>query len=288
MQADLQPERSVEMQQEVSTSPRATTERPSPTYVFALGRIDDPRFPSLGVEKEFRQTQARTEAAGLTGRRLFQQVLSERPNRYLARQMCWVLTIEGQDTYILTPRDPLDFELLSDALRPVPGGDDVDVVVGRLGPIAPPEACNGLMIPIVVFDQIYSFDLDALVQAVPRPETISEKEEPQFRENARDLFRRIQQLADNAGATDEHRALNYLATRYDRIYHRTAEADAAGSSLSGVEVRRSRLSVTRKIVDVIFAYTDRQTDVTEKDFVRVDVTDEFPFLVNQLSPYYDR
>jgi len=44
----------------------------------------------------------------------------------------------------------------------------------------------------------------------------------------------------------------------------------------------------RKIVDVIFSFTDRKTDVTEKYFVRVDVTEEFPFLVTKLSPYYDR
>lgn len=29
------------------------------------------------------------------------------------------------------------------------------------------------------------------------------------------------------------------------------------------------------------------TDVKEKFFVRIDVTDEFPFLVTKLSPYYD-
>ena len=27
---------------------------------------------------------------------------------------------------------------------------------------------------------------------------------------------------------------------------------------------------------------------TEKFFVRVDVTEEFPFLVTKMSPYYDR
>jgi len=32
----------------------------------------------------------------------------------------------------------------------------------------------------------------------------------------------------------------------------------------------------------------RQTDVTEKYFVRVDVSERFPFLVTRLSPYYDR
>ena len=35
-------------------------------------------------------------------------------------------------------------------------------------------------------------------------------------------------------------------------------------------------------------YTNRQTDVTERYFVRVDVSEEFPFLVTKMSPYYDR
>jgi len=53
-------------------------------------------------------------------------------------------------------------------------------------------------------------------------------------------------------------------------------------------VRPSRLSGPRKIVDVIFSLTHRETVLTEKHFVRVDVTEEFPFLVTPMSPYYDR
>jgi hypothetical protein len=55
-----------------------------------------------------------------------------------------------------------------------------------------------------------------------------------------------------------------------------------------VEVSPSPLSGTRNVVEVIFALTNRATDYTEKFFVRVDVTEEFPFLVTKLSPYYDR
>ena len=58
--------------------------------------------------------------------------------------------------------------------------------------------------------------------------------------------------------------------------------------LTGVDVLPSPLSGTRKIVDVIFAYTNRNTDFTEKFCVRCDMTEEFPFLVTKMSPYYDR
>src|SRR5947199_7195402 len=96
------------------------------------------------------------------------------------------------------------------------------------------------------------------------------------------------QMADNAGATDEDRALNYLAVRYPAIYATTADAFGRNASLTAVTARTSRLSSARKIVDVIFSYTNRNTDVTEKFFARVDVTEEFPFLVTKMSPYYDR
>jgi hypothetical protein len=55
-----------------------------------------------------------------------------------------------------------------------------------------------------------------------------------------------------------------------------------------VYVQGSALSGVRKVLEVVFAYTNRNTDVMDKCFVRVDVTDEFPFLVTKLSPYYDR
>jgi hypothetical protein len=98
---------------------------------------------------------------------------------------------------------------------------------------------------------------------------------------------RILKMTDNAGATDEHRALNYLAVRYQAIYSKAADFFARNSSLTGVNVQLSALSGVRKVLDVIFSYTDRVTDVVDKCLVRVDVTDEFPFLATKLSVYFD-
>jgi PatG C-terminal len=212
-------------------------------------------------------------------------VLSQRQNRYLVRQLCWVLTIEGLETYLLVPRDPADIDLLVEAVRPAPSPMDVDIVVGMRGPIASPEFCNGLMVPIVVFDQLYSFDRNTLMQSIPRPEAIAAE---QFTRASEELFDRIMLMADNAGATDEHRALNYCAVRYPAIYAKAAEANGQNCSMTSVEVRPSALSGTRKIMEVILSFTNRNTDVTEKYFVRIDVTEEFPFLVTKLSLYYDR
>jgi hypothetical protein len=262
----------------------ARTAASSPaSFVYAIGRIEA-RFPRLSAEKEFVQATGRAETAGQTDQQAFYNVLSQPENRYLARQMCWVLSVQGLETYLVQPRDSRDFDRLVEAIRPHPSPMDLDVVIGVRGPIAPPEACNGLMVPIVVFDQIYSFDRNGLIKAIPRPEKMAEE---QFEAAAGEVLDRILQMIDNAGATQEHRALNYLAMRYPGIYGKAAEQFTRDFSLSGVEVRPSPLSSTRNILDVIVTYTNRTTDFREKFLVRVDVTEEFPFLVTKLSPYYD-
>jgi hypothetical protein len=255
-----------------------------PSFVYVIGRLSF-RFPRLAVEKEFAQVAARSDAAGLTDHQTLHKILSDSQNRYLVRQLCWVMTVAGLETYIVRPRDPGDFALLVQALRPTPKPTDLDVLIGVRGSVAPPEMCNGLVLPVVGIDHTYSFDRESLIKAIPRPKTISQEH---FAAAAEELLDRIMGVADNAGATDEHRALNYLVVRYPAIYANAAAAFARNASLSAVEVRSSPLSGVRKILDVILSYTDRTTDVTEKVFVRVDVSDEFPFLVTKLSPYFDR
>jgi cyclic patellamide precursor peptide PatG len=252
-------------------------------YVYALGRIE-PRFPSLAIEKEFAQATGRAETVGQTDRAALQTVLTKSEHRYLARRMCWVLAIQSLDTYILQPEDPSDMDILLGAIRPTANPGDLDVVIGVRGPVAPPTMCNGLMVPLVIVSQIYSFDRATLLKSIPKPEKMDAKE---FRAAAEELFDRIIQLADNAGATDEHRALNYVAVRYPAVYAQAAESFSRSCSLTSVQVRGSPLSGTRRIVEVIFTYTNRQTDVAERFSCRVDVTEEFPFLFSKLAPFYD-
>jgi hypothetical protein len=253
------------------------------SYVYVMGAISA-LFPRPSVEKEFAQATGRTETAGKTDQQAFYEVLSKRENRYLARQLCWLLTVQGLETYLLQPRDPMDLDLLIAALEvhPTP---QINTVVGLRGPVATPDFCNGLMLPIVIFDQLYTFSHDDLIKTIPHPQGIDRGD---FEPAAGELFDRVMQITDNAGATAEHRAFNYLAMRYPAIYAKAAEEFARDFSLTGVEARPSPLSIGRIIFDVIFTYTNRNTDYSEKFSVRVDVTEEFPFLVNKMSPYYDR
>jgi hypothetical protein len=259
------------------------------SYVYAIGKVVH-RFPTRSLESELAQAIGRKleqETRGRTREEVIHKAITDPANRYIARQICYVLNIEGLETYILVPTDPLDIDRLAQALRPAPAGGvgDIDVIIGRRGPIASAEMCNALMVPIVMVDQIYSFDRDALMKAIPRRKGVNED---QFKKTADTLFNDIIQLADNAGTTDEHRAINYLAVRYDEIYHRTQLMQDENYSFTAVDVRPSRLSGARKIVDVIFSYENRANRASQKWFVRVDVTEEFPFLVSPMQQYFER
>jgi hypothetical protein len=264
-------------------TPGSTQAAQPQSFIYAIGKIE-PRFRDIYVEKEFAQATGRVETKGLTDHAALRTVLAQPENRYLVRQLCWVVTIRGVETYLLVPRDPMDFALLVETLRSRPTPSDLDVVIGVKGPIAPPQMCNGLLVPIVFFDQIYSFDQESLINSIPKPEKANAKE---FAAAAEELFSRIMRITDNAGATDEHRALNYLAVRYPAIYARAVEYFDQNCTLSRVEVRASPLSGVQKLLDVIFTYTNRNTDVEDKCFARVAVSHEWPHLHTKLSHFYD-
>ena len=253
------------------------------SFIYAIGTIEA-RFPSMAIENEFAQALQGEKTANLTDDQVMYRVL--KANRYLAREVCWVLNIEGIETYILLCNDLTDLDQLIEAIKPGRRrAFDCDVVIGVKGPIAQAEMCNGLQAPIVAFDRIYSFDIPMLIKSIPKPDDVDEKV---FRRAAEELFYRIQQMADNVGAMDEHRALNYLVVRYPRIYDLTAEKFSEDFSLTDVEVMPSRLTGVRKLLNVVLSYTSRKTDVTEKYYVRVDVSEKYPFLLNKLAPFYDR
>lgn len=253
-----------------------------PPFIYALGAIQ-PRFASKAVEAELAQAARQGATAQLTDTEVLYQTL--KANRYLAREVCWVFTVEGIDLYLLQPRDSHVLDQLVEAVRPSQPGTDCDVIIGLRGPVAPPDLCNGIAVPMVMVDQVYSFEVPDLLAALPQPEGL---DEAAFRRSAEELFHRVLQMADNVGALDEHRALNYLAVRYPRLYEAAAEMLARDSALTAVDVRPSRLSASRRLLDVVLQFTHRKTDVTEKLYVRVDVSEKFPFLSSKLAPYYDR
>ena len=207
-------------------------------------------------------------------REAVRKVLSRPENVYIARELCWLLTIDGNDAYVVIPRDNLDLLALIESLRPTPRATDVDILVGVLGVRAPPSACNGVTLPTVLMSRTYSFDIDSFVKSLPRPEKITDE---QFNSVTEEAFGRILQLGDNLGTKDEHRGVNYLATRYPAIYVEIASRALREFSLSAVDVKPSSTSAVRNIFDVVFSFTDRRTDFVDRMFARVDATELFPF-----------
>lgn len=251
-------------------------------FVYVLGQIEA-RFPNRSIEKEYVQIIERSKSANLDHQQAFHSVLSQPENRYLARKLSWVLTKEGVPIYILLPTGPEDLDILLEAIRPSACPLDRQVVVGRKGPVAPPEMC-GLEVPMVLVDHLYSLEYNDFIKSI-RSESVTDEK---FKAIARETFLRMMQLADNIGSTDKHRALNYLSVRYPAIYVKAAEELERNFLLTSVNAIFSRLSDNRKIVSVIQSFTNKETGAVEKYFVRVDLTEEFPFIVTKMAPYYDR
>jgi hypothetical protein len=251
-------------------------------FVYVLGQVEA-RFPNRSIEKEFVQIIERSKSANFEHQQAFYSVLSQPENRYLARKLSWILTMEGVPIYILLPTGPEDLNILLEAIRPPACPLDRQVVVGRKGPVAPPEMC-GLEVPMVLVDHLYSLEYNDFIKSI-RSESVTDEK---FKAIARETFLRMMQLADNIGSTDKHRALNYLSVRYPAIYVKAAEELERNFLLTSVNAIFSRLSDNRKIVSVIQSFTNKETGAVEKYFVRVDLTEEFPFIVTKMAPYYDR
>ena len=84
-------------------------------------------------------------------------------------------------------------------------------------------------------DQADGKEVESLVKSIPRPEKVTAKA---FEAVAEELFDRIMQMTDNAGAMDEHRACNYLGMRYPAVYATAADAFGRNCSLTATPSTR--------------------------------------------------
>ena len=188
------------------------------------------------------------------------------------------MSIGGLDCYVIQPRTMIELRALVDTLKNDTLGTAVDAVVGTRSPF--PGHCNGVTLPAVLAAKIYSFDIADFIKQIPGIEGQESA--------ARDFLDRLPRaLLDNVGEADEHRALNYLALRYQAIYNLIGTRLRANQSLTGINVAPTAGARNRSVVDAVFAFTDRATDITEKFMARIDVTGMFPFLVSGLQPMFD-
>jgi hypothetical protein len=256
-------------------------------FVYGVGRLHA-RFSSLGAQKEYTQiTGSDPDAVVRTA--ALKDVLAEAENRYLAWQICWVLSGPGSDACLVVARDGRDLDELIETLT-----DDgtIQVVVGS--PAAAGSAAVGCLatgVPAVWPDQLLSFRRDEFLDALPEPGEgggkLGAKDAEAWRQTAGGLFDYLTQRSENRGISDPHRAMNFVALRYPPIYHLAFDAQRQDKSLIGVDARPSGAGSGRRAVDVRFAFRSATTHVVERYLCQIDVTDLFPFLTRSLTLTYD-
>jgi hypothetical protein len=255
-------------------------------FIYSIGKLDI-RFPSMGIEREFQQRErhlamGRQEQWSNRGERL-SAVLSATP--HLSRSVCLIHSIGGMPAYAIVPTSSEILSSVTQALQYVDQSDAWTLVIGRSGPMSKPTTCGGLLVQMVACDAFYSFTLSEFVRE------LSTKAEPalsrgniteeQFSNIARELFLRITSSLENMGGLDQHRALNYMLVQHPGPFVAVAQrADTA--ILDSIETRLNMTPGARRIVTVIFTFIDRATSVPERLFTRIDVTEEWPFVVDSL------
>jgi len=298
-----------------------------PAYVYAIGTVTA-RFPSLNIEKEFMQAWGKNpeQVLQISDADKF-AVLSQGQNFYLAREMCWVFQSGDIDLYILRPRSYIELTDLVNALSPTPNQVSFALVIGTLGPIAPPSLCNGAQLPIVTCSQVFSFTGQAFINSItnevakdsaliamisqhlsaqggtgtpatpttpaaPAPGAattagLTQQQQALVTSAASNAFGVLTLLSDNTGQTDEHRAINYLTFKSLALYTQEIQMELNGFTLNSVSAQPDPLSGTRHIQDVILLYASTSTTQVQRYFTRIDVSGQFPFMVNDLAIYYD-
>jgi len=259
-------------------------------FVYAIGTIEA-EYPNVAIEREMQilahdigvevEPDRDLPTKPTEDRNWQHAVLSRdiRRTRYIARQLRWRLTIEDFPVFVLKPGDPSDLDELIQALArpkyakperhggkrgaatksppiepPFGHAEDSDVVVGVMGPQTP----DGIA---VLVDQIFNIPPTQLAPGG---------------------LAYFSQLADNHGLTDGDRAYNFLTARYTPQL-----SQSQGFELAGVSVTASRLG-TGRVVRAIYTFRNSATAVEKKYFVRVDVTHEFPIIVNPWQAYLER
>jgi hypothetical protein len=249
------------------------------SYVYAIGRISV-KFPSLALEREFRQREtAMRLPPGEERNQRIAKVLEE--NGHLAAKMCYLLTIGGIPAYILAPGGPYLRKPLLEAVALSEEAEAHVVVVGRVASMAPPHLCAGVLAPILICDQMYVFHVrEWLASLTSSLETaLSERkvDRQHFSSISRRIFSRVIRSTENVGATDTHRALNYLVMQHPGIFLAAAER-ANSRELDRIDTQLIQGASARKQVAVILSFLDPTTGVAERLFTRVDVTEEWPFV----------
>lgn len=252
-------------------------------YVYVIGKVQW-AFGAPDIEKEYLQLLPDPVPANLTTEaQRVQYVLQQNP--FLAREMEWLFIIGGQPAYRLTPRSQT--ELNAFVTNMVPSDPTViqySYIVGTFDPL-------GGDMPRVVVNRTELFTLQELAACVTSALKAQNVTNIPSTQQIVNVFDQTLQLANNTGDLDEHRALNYVSVNYPEVYVLPTAQGATSSNLVfiGVETRHSVNDAGgAKVIEVILKYQNQSTGVPLRFFTSVDVTGQFPYIVQKFQPYFER
>ncbi|MCF6438439.1 hypothetical protein L1077_03215 [Pseudoalteromonas luteoviolacea] len=264
-------------------------------YVYAVGYINA-KFPSLNLEKELYQNSLMDKhgtplpmlkninddiALQRLNRntQLYQTVfkgLNVSTNRYIARSMEWIFDNRyNEQLYTLViSTEALLTQCISALGRAQNNEVGQVVIVGEI--LAQGDVLVHTIVP---------------VSALPFSDVIHS--ESHNNAQFKSLVTEITSLDTFAGDTDATRALNYAlynnAAIYQNSYHLCYQSRSDGPNPNGYQLVKVDVNMNqsgdRLVADVIFAYQGINTGAMQFWRSRVDVTGEYPFIVEAWQQY---
>lgn len=248
----------------------------TPSYVYALGRIQA-QFPSSSVENLYKEVVFQKFGPNAGAKSLF-EVLSMPEHLFLAKKMCWVLTIDGTDCYVLQAKTPALLNAFIKALQPKPT-QQFEYVVAQLGDYAANNLCAGRTMKMAYVHQIQSSTIEDYCQVLSQQTDVElSKIKP--------LFNSMLKFCRNAGDLPAQRALNYVSLKCTGLY-KIFTAPMLAQNKEGIEFEQieaisSAGNSERQVVTLIFSYLNPESKRVEKQHINIDVTELYPFSCSEL------
>jgi hypothetical protein len=248
----------------------------APAYIYALGRIQA-QFPSSSVQNLYDEVVFQKFGPDAKSKSLF-EVLSMPEHLFLAKKMCWVLTIDAVDCYVLHAQTPSLLSAFIKALQPK-SNQQFEYLVAHLGAYAADDQCAGRTIKIAYVHQIQSFTIDEYCQILSQQTGIElSKIKP--------LFNSMLKFCRNGGNLPTQRALNYVSLKCTALY-KTFTAPMLAQNKEGIEFEQIEAITCsseseRQVMTLIFSYLNPQSKRVEKQHINIDVSEIYPFTCSEL------
>lgn len=273
------------------------------TYLYINGyvKVD---FPSKGLKKEFERcllslgdkgekrqflpVTTNKVQAPLTDNieQQLYELVSKPSYRYIARSMTWRFTNSyGHEIYNLTPTESQLNALIS-AIKP-----RKNTLARPMVLVGYSQASLASRLPNVDVRRLTKVSPSSIIKSIKATMPNIDVDKLKL------IVAEILSLSTNSGDNDQDRALNYILYQNLAIYSRTYGIlydEAGGSSQSAPNARLMNIQVLplisgdRHVVKVVFEYHNANGGGSQHWYSAVDVTDEYPFLLESFERFLPR